>query len=74
MLKHGFLSVAGEQPAGFLHHAIQRCDIVDVVAVDCMDGYAKLQRNAQGIDADQIATMDGGLRAASLCRQNRRRQ
>lgn len=74
MLEHGFLSVVGEQPAGFFHHAIQRRDIADVVAMDRMDGHARLQRGAQGIDADQIATMDDSLRAASLCRQNRRRQ
>lgn len=74
MLKHGFLSVVGEQPAGFLHHVIQRCDIADVVAVDCMDGHTRLERGAQGVDADQITTMDDSLRAASLCRQDRRRQ
>lgn len=74
MLKHGFLSVIGEQPAGFFHHAIQRGDVADVVAMDCMDGHAKLQQGAQSADADQIATMNDSLRAASPCRQNRRRQ
>lgn len=74
MLKHGFLSVVGEQPAGFFHHAIQRCDIADVVAMHCMNGDADLERGTQGIDADQVAAMDDSLRAASLCRQNRRRQ
>lgn len=74
MLKHGFLSVVGEQPAGFFHHAIQRCDIADVVAMHCMNGDADLERGTQGVDADQVTTVNDRLRPGSMGLHDRRHQ
>ena len=73
-LEHSFLPVVSKQPARFFHHAVQRCDVTDVIAMDCMDREASFERGTQCVDADQIATVNDRLRAARLCRQNRRRQ
>lgn len=64
--QHGFLSVIGEQATGFFHRAVQSPDIADVIAVNRVDGNAKLERSAQGVDADQVAAMDDSLRSGSL--------
>lgn len=64
--QHGVLSVVSKQAVRFRHHAVKCCNIADVIAVYSMNGNTQPERSAQGIDADQVATVDDCLRPRSL--------
>ena len=65
-LQHGFLSVISEQAAVLCHHAVQRLDIADIVAVNRVNGNTEFERSAQGVYADQVATVDNRLNPRCL--------
>ncbi|OIR16411.1 hypothetical protein GALL_31360 [mine drainage metagenome] len=65
-----FLSVISKLSVGFRHHAVQCRDIPNIVAMYGMDRNTQLDRSAQGIDADQVTTVDDRLCPGSLCFYN----
>ena len=69
--QHRFLPVVSKQPAGFRHHAVQRRDIADIVAIHNMDRNTEPKGSSQGIDTDQVTAVDDGLRPIGLRRHDR---
>jgi len=72
--KHCLFAVIGKYSRIAGHHPVQRGDVAQIVAVNGMDGQAKLKRGAQGIGANQVAAMNDDLRTGCAGTGNRRCQ